>query len=146
MLCTLCGQYIKMLCAPKPSTFYVFGVGTYKDHGLGQRSRYSDLLWAGQSGDRIPMGARFSTPIQTAPGAYPASYTMGIGSFLGGNVAREWRLATHPHPVPRLKKEQCYTSTPPMGLCGLIQGELYLYLTYTKITINFFFSIYGTGT
>jgi len=51
------------------------------------------------------MGARFSTPIQTAPGAYPASYTMGIGSFLGGNVAREWRLATHPHPVPRLKKE-----------------------------------------
>jgi len=26
---------------------------------------------------------RFSTPVQTGPGAHPASYTMGTGSFLG---------------------------------------------------------------
>jgi hypothetical protein len=44
---------------------------------------YSDLLRAGQSRDRIPMGARFSAPIQIGPGALPASYTMGTGSFLG---------------------------------------------------------------
>ena len=25
--------------------------------------------------------ARFSAPVQTCPGAYPASYTMGTGSF-----------------------------------------------------------------
>jgi len=28
-------------------------------------------------------GARFSVPVQTGPGAHPASYTMGTGSFPG---------------------------------------------------------------
>jgi hypothetical protein len=28
-----------------------------------------------------PVGARFSAPVQTGPGAYPASYTMGTGSL-----------------------------------------------------------------
>jgi hypothetical protein len=28
-------------------------------------------------------GARFSAPVQTGPGAHPASYTMGTGSFPG---------------------------------------------------------------
>ena len=39
----------------------------------------------GSDGTRIESrwGARFSTPVQTGPGAHPASYTMGIGSFLG---------------------------------------------------------------
>jgi len=32
-------------------------------------SQYSDSLWAGQSEDRIPVGVRFSAPIQTGPGA-----------------------------------------------------------------------------
>jgi len=31
--------------------------------------------------------ARFSAPVQTGPGAHPASCTMGTGSFLG--VKRE---------------------------------------------------------
>jgi len=29
------------------------------------------------------VGARFSTPVQTDPGAHPAYYTKGTGSFLG---------------------------------------------------------------
>jgi hypothetical protein len=37
-----------------------------------------------RSGDRIPVGARFSAPVQTGPGAHPVSYTMGTGSFPGG--------------------------------------------------------------
>ena len=45
-----------------------------------QRSRYSDLLQAGRSRDRILVVARFSAPVQTDPGAHPASYTMGIRS------------------------------------------------------------------
>ena len=42
-----------------------------------------DWLRAGRSGDRIPMEARFSAPVQTGPGAHPASCTMGTGSFPG---------------------------------------------------------------
>jgi len=38
--------------------------------------------------------ARFSTPFQTGPGAYPASYTMGTGSLPG--VKWLGRGADHP--------------------------------------------------
>ena len=45
------------------------------------RNSYS--LRAGRSGDRIPVGARFSAAVQTGPGAHPSSCTMGTGSFPG---------------------------------------------------------------
>jgi len=49
-------------------------------------------------------GERFSAPVQTGPGAHPALYTMGAGSFPG--VKRPWRGDDHPAPSkPRLKKE-----------------------------------------
>ena len=51
--------------------------------GPGYLSRYRDSLRAGRSGDRNPVGAKFSAPVQTGPGAHPASYTMGTGSFPG---------------------------------------------------------------
>ena len=55
-------------------------------------------------GDRIPVGARFSAPVQTVPGAHPASCTMGTGSFPG--VKRPGRGVHHPSPIAlRLKKE-----------------------------------------
>ena len=56
----------------------------------------SDSLRAERSGDRIPVEARFSTPVQTGPGAHPASYTMGTGSFQG--VKRPGRGVDHPPP------------------------------------------------
>jgi len=34
------------------------------------------------------VGVRFSTPIQTGPGAHAASYTMGTGQFLGAMWSR----------------------------------------------------------
>ena len=40
-------------------------------------------LRAGQSGDRIPVEARFSAPVKTCPMVHPASYKMGTGSFPG---------------------------------------------------------------
>ena len=81
------------------------------------------FLRAGRSGDRIPVGARFSAPVKTGPGAHPASYTMGTESFPG--VKRPGRGLDHtpPHIAPRLKKEYTYTSTPSLGLRGLSQGE-----------------------
>ena len=51
-------------------------------HGPESRSRYSDSLRAGRSGDGIPQEARFSAPVQTGSGAHPASHTIDTGSFL----------------------------------------------------------------
>ena len=86
----------------------------------------SDSLRVGRSGNRIPVEARYSAPVQTGPGAHPASYTIGTGS-----LSRGWSgqgvTNTHPHLAPRLKKEYSYTSTPPLGRQGLFYGELYLY-------------------
>jgi hypothetical protein len=46
-------------------------------------SRYSDSLRAGKSGDRIPVEAKFSFPVQSGPGVHPTLYTLGTGSFRG---------------------------------------------------------------
>ena len=70
----------------------------------GELSRYSNSLRVGRSGDGIPVGARFSAPVQTGPGAHPASYKMGTGSFPGVKWPRV-ALTTHPNIEPRLKKE-----------------------------------------
>ena len=61
--------------------------------GIAQ-SVIATALRAGRSGDRIPVGARFSAPVQTGPGAHPASCTMGTGSLLG--VKRPGRGADPP--------------------------------------------------
>jgi hypothetical protein len=42
-------------------------------------SRYSDSLQARRSGNRIPVGTRFSSPVQTGPGVHSTSYKMGTG-------------------------------------------------------------------
>ena len=45
-------------------------------------------------------GARFSAPVQTGPGAHPASCTMGRGSFPGVKSGRGVTLTPHPLLVP----------------------------------------------
>jgi len=81
----------------------------------------------GRSEDRIPMGARFSSPVLTGPGVHPASHTVDTASFPG--VKRSGRGVNHqPHLAPRLKKEYGYTSSPHLGLRGLFLGEICLYL------------------
>jgi hypothetical protein len=89
-------------------------------------SQYSDSIRAGRSGGRIPVGARYSAHVQTSPKAYSASFTIDTGYF-PGESGRGLAL-TPPHRAPRLKKENSYTSTPPLGLRGLFYGELYFYL------------------
>ena len=63
-----------------------------RDSSVGIATRYG----AGRSGNRIPVGARFSALVQTDPAAHPASYTMGTGSFPGAK--RPGRGGDHPFP------------------------------------------------
>ena len=49
-------------------------------------------------------GARLSAPVQTGRGTYPASYTMGTGSFRG--VKRPGRGFNHPPPSSAEVKER----------------------------------------
>jgi len=79
-----------------------------------------DLLWDGQSGDRIPVSVSFPTPIQTGSGAHPASYTNGTGSV---QVVKRPGCGVdhHPHSAPRLTREKGYTSTVPLGRCALFE-------------------------
>jgi hypothetical protein len=58
---------------------------------------------AGRSGDRIPLGARFSAPVQSEPEAQPASCTMVKGYFPGLENGQGVTLTPHPLLVPRSK-------------------------------------------
>jgi hypothetical protein len=49
--------------------------------------------------------ARFSSPVQTVPGAHSASYTMVNVSLSRELSDRDVTLTTHPHIEPRLKKD-----------------------------------------
>jgi hypothetical protein len=85
-------------------------------------------LRAGRSEHRIPVGARFSAPVQTGLGAHQASCIMGTGSFPGGKV-RPGRAADHSPPSSAVAmEEESYTSTHPLGHTGPVTGLLYLYL------------------
>jgi hypothetical protein len=82
------------------------------------------------------VGARFSAPVKTRPGAHPVSCTIGTGSFPG--VKRSERGVDHPpHLESGLKKEYSYTSTPLLGLRGLFYGELYLYLNFVSPYVSY---------
>jgi len=68
--------------------------------GPGSSVGIATELWDGWSGNRISLEARFSAPVQTGPGADPASCTMGIGSILGVNIGQDVTLTPHQLLVP----------------------------------------------
>ena len=75
------------------NTYSILALGVVTFQSMSQiRSSYIYI----RSGDRTPVAARFSVPVQTRPGAHPASYTMGTGSFPG--VKRPGRGVEHPPP------------------------------------------------
>ena len=112
-----------------------------------------DVLWAGiaQSVQRLGTGwkfrgsnpgerARFSAPVQTCPGAHPASYEMGTGSFPG--VKRPQRGVDHPPLSSAEVQIWSYTTTPPSQASWPVLGRtLSLFL---KILCSIFFIIKPT--
>jgi hypothetical protein len=81
---------------------------------LGRESAVGIATRYGLDGPGIEswLGSRFSAPVQTGPGAYPASYAMDNGSFPG--VKRPGRGVDHSPPSSVEVKEKV---------------ELYLYST-----------------
>ena len=93
--------------------------------GRVELSRYSDWLRAGRSGDRIPVGRDFP-PVQTDPGAHPASCTMGTGSFPGIKYSRGVLLAIHLLLVQRSLKSRAIPLPTLWATTGPVTGTLYL--------------------
>jgi hypothetical protein len=81
----------------------------YKDSSM-EHEGQKDLKVQNESKEKtgqekkIPVGARFYAVVQTGPGAHPASYTMGTGSFPG--VKRPGRGVDHPPPSSAEVKEK----------------------------------------
>jgi len=63
-------------------------------------------------GDRTPVGARFSAPVQTGPGTHTASCTMGAGYFPGVKSGRGVTLTPHPLLVPWSQKNRAIPLLP----------------------------------
>jgi hypothetical protein len=80
-----------------------------RDSAVGIETRYG----LDSPGIESRWGARFSAPIQTGPGAHPASYTMGTGSFPG--VKRPVRGVDHLPPSSAEVKERVEPSWPVLG-------------------------------
>ena len=76
--------------------------------GHGSSVGIATELRAGRSGIESRWGRDFS-PIQTGPGAHPASCKMGTGSFPGVKCRRGVLLTTHPLLVQRSWKSRAVT-------------------------------------
>jgi hypothetical protein len=112
----------------------------------------SDTLRAGPSGDRIPMKARFSAPVQSDPEAHPASCTMGTGSFPGVKTAGAWRWPPTPSSAEVKERAELYLcspfepSWPVLGWTSPLPYNIYFSIMTTAwiITCNFNRNLYLT--
>jgi len=76
---------------------------------------------------------RVFPPVQTGPGAHPASCTMGTGSFPGVKCGRGVLLTTHLLLAPRSWKSRATTLPPLWATTGPVTGLLYLLRDNTRI-------------
>ena len=81
----------------------------------------------------MPIGARFSAPVQTGPEAHPTSYTTGTESFPGVN--RPGRGVDHPPPSSAEVKErvEVYLYSPFGPLWSILGWNLPLRFVITTI-------------
>ena len=103
-----------------PDFKYIY-YGTWA--GIAQSVQRLGRGWTVRGSNPVPE-ARFSAPVQTLPGAHPASYTMGTGSFLG--VDWPGRGFDHPPPSSAEVKErvELYLYSPSGSLWRVLGGTL----------------------
>ena len=96
-------------------------VNVGRDSSVGIATRYG----LGGPGIESRWRARFSAPFQTGPGAHPASYKMGTGSFPG--VKRPGRGVDHPPPSSAEVKErvELYLYSPSGPSWPVLEDALY---------------------
>ena len=84
------------------------------------------------------MGRDFP-PVQTGPGAHPASCTMGTGSFPGIMYCRGVLLTTHPLLVPLSWKSRAIPLPTLWATSGPVAETLYLLLHYVYFLSDYTF-------
>ena len=82
--------------------------------------------------------ARFSTPVQTGPGARPASFAMGTASFPGVKSGRGVTLTPHPFLVPWSWKSRAI----PLLLVWAVR-PLQSLSACTRVTFTFTFTVWS---
>jgi hypothetical protein len=82
---------------------------------------------------KVQVGARFFAPVQTGPGAHPASCTMGTGSFPG--VKRPGRGADHPPLLAVRSRKSRAIPLLPLWAFGSVTG--YLYLSHRQFYLDY---------
>ena len=102
--------------------------------GPGSSVGIATELRAGWSGIESRWGRDFP-PVQTGPGAHPASCKMGTGSFPGVKCGWGVLLTTHPLLVPRSRKSRELYLYPPSRPHRPVIGITLLYL-YFKLVHN----------
>jgi hypothetical protein len=103
-----------------PCNKHVWAITCCTTHKCGPGSSVGIVTDYGLDGPGIePQWGWDFLPVQTGPGAHPASCTMGTGSFPGVKCGRGVLLTTHPLLVPRSWKSRAIplpTSGPQPGL------------------------------
>ena len=70
------------------------------------------ILLVGRSGDRIPVGAIFSAPVQTGPGAHQHPIKWVPGTLPGDKATGAWRWPSAPSNAEVKKRVELYPYSP----------------------------------
>jgi len=109
-----------------------------RDSSVGIATRYG----LDSPGIESRWGKRFSAPVQTGPGAHPASYTVGTGSFPGGKAAGAWPLPPTPSSADVKERIGLYLYSP-SGPSWPVVGRALLYVARVGAMINSYIIFIG---